>query len=230
MKALVVEDDPVLADVVAFAFKREGFRVIQAFDGLRALQRWAEERPDLVILDINLPKMDGYAVCQRIRKETDTPIIMLTVRDDDDDVVRGLEVGADVYMTKPFSPRQLVARAHSLLRRSSKPSRPSRRQIGCEPNEKMNWGVILDKDALIHLSPLERRLLEYFVENTGRILTYKSMIDRIWGKSTGNRGALRQLVHRLRNKIEKDPSRPLYITNVPGQGYRLDRDHNLVRD
>ena len=113
MKALIVDDDRVLADVVAFALRREGFQVIQAYDGLSALQRWAEEKPDLVVLDVNLPKMDGFTVCQRIRRESDTPIIMLTVRSEDNDIVYGLDHGADDYIAMPFSPRQLVARAHA---------------------------------------------------------------------------------------------------------------------
>jgi DNA-binding response OmpR family regulator len=122
MKALIVDDDRVLADVVAFALRREGFQVIQAFDGLTALQRWAEDKPDLIVLDVNLPKMDGFTVCQRIRKVSDTPIILLTVRSEDDDIVYGLDLGADDYIAKPFSPRQLVARAHAVLRRTGQNS------------------------------------------------------------------------------------------------------------
>lgn len=125
VKALVVDDDRVLADVVAFALRREGFQVVQAYDGLAALQCWTDEKPDLIVLDINLPMMDGFAVCQRIRKESDIPIIMLSVRDEEEDIIHGLELGADSYMTKPFSPRQLVARAFSLVRRSQKASEPA---------------------------------------------------------------------------------------------------------
>ncbi len=109
MKALIVDDDRVLADVVGFALRREGFDVIQAYDGVIALQRWMEEHPELIILDVNLPKMDGFTVCQRIRRESDVPIILLTVRGEDEDVVHGLEIGANDYITKPFSPRQLVS-------------------------------------------------------------------------------------------------------------------------
>jgi DNA-binding response OmpR family regulator len=125
MKALIVDDDRVLADVVAFALRREGFQVIQAYDGAAELERWAEDGPDIVILDINLPKIDGFTVCQRIRREADTPIIMLTVRSEDSDVVHGLEIGADDFISKPFSPRQLVARAQAVLRRAGHVSMPS---------------------------------------------------------------------------------------------------------
>ena len=115
MKALIVDDDRVLADVVAFTLRREGFEIVMAYDGDTALQRWFNEKPDLVVLDVNLPKLDGFAVCRRIREQADTPIILLTVRGEEDDVVRGLELGADDYITKPFSPRQLVARTQAVM-------------------------------------------------------------------------------------------------------------------
>ena len=116
MKALVVDDDRVLADVLAFTLRREGFDVIQAYDGSAALQRWSEAQPDLIVLDVNLPKIDGFTVCRRIREQTDTPILLLTVRGEEDDIVRGLDLGADDYIVKPFSPRQLVARAKAIMR------------------------------------------------------------------------------------------------------------------
>ena len=118
MKALIVDDDRVLADVLAFTLRREGFQIVLAHDGETALQRFAEEQPDLVVLDVNMPRMDGFAVCRRLRQQSDTPIILLTVRGEEDDIVAGLELGADDYMTKPFSPRQLVARVQAVLRRS----------------------------------------------------------------------------------------------------------------
>ena len=130
MKALIVDDDRVLADVLAFTLRREGFQVLQAHDGLEALQRWADEQPDLVVLDVNLPKLDGFRVCQRIREQSDTPIVLLTVRGEEDDIVHGLELGADDYITKPFSPRQLVARARAVLRRASRTDSPGARQVG----------------------------------------------------------------------------------------------------
>ena len=123
MKALVVDDDRVLVDVLAFTLRREGFRVSRAFDGEMALQLWAEERPDLIVLDVNLPKLDGFTVCQRIRKQADTPILLLTVRETEDDIVHGLELGADDYITKPFSPRILAARVKAVLRREAKDAR-----------------------------------------------------------------------------------------------------------
>ena len=221
MKALIVDDDRVLADVVAFALRREGFQVIQAYDGLAALQRWSEEKPDLIILDINLTKMDGYSVCQRIRREADTPIIMLTVRSEDSDVVHGLELGADDYITKPFSPRQLVARAHAVLRRASLPLAPAPRQVGdllLAPNLRE---VTLSQGATIPLTPLEGRLLEYLMINAGQVMTADIIIDHVWGPQGGDRDMLRQLIHRLRNKIEPDPAQPIYIVTISGYGYGL---------
>src|SRR5687768_11568434 len=130
MKVLVADDDRVLADLVAFTMRRETFQVVQAYDGEMAWQRWQEERPDLAILDVNLPKLDGFALCQRIRAESDTPIILLTVRGEEDDIVHGLQLGADDYIVKPFSPRQLVARAQAVLRRAGKAPLPAVRQVG----------------------------------------------------------------------------------------------------
>jgi len=221
MKALVVDDDRVLADVVAFALRREGFQVIQAYDGLVALQRWSEENPDLIVLDINLPKMDGYSVCQRIRRVADTPIIMLTVRNEDSDVVHGLELGADDYITKPFSPRQLVARVHAVLRRTSLSPAPAPRKVGgllLVPNRRE---VNLPQGATVSLTPLEGRLLEYMMINAAQVLTADTIIDHVWGPQGGDRDMLRQLIHRLRNKIEPDPAQPTYIITISGYGYGL---------
>ncbi|MGD8491268.1 MAG: response regulator transcription factor, partial [Anaerolineae bacterium] len=130
MKALIVDDDRVLADVLAFTLRREGFEVVLAHDGEAGFQRWADEEPDLVVLDVNMPRLDGFAVCRRIRAQADTPIILLTVRGEEDDIVHGLGLGADDYITKPFSPRQLVARAHAVLRRAGKTTAPAIRQAG----------------------------------------------------------------------------------------------------
>ncbi|MBN2503309.1 MAG: response regulator, partial [Anaerolineales bacterium] len=112
MKVLVVDDDRVLADVLVFTLRREGFEVIQALDGQVALQRWEADQPDLILLDVNMPKVDGFTVCRQIREQSDVPIILLTVKNEEEDIVGGLDIGADDYITKPFSPRQLVARIH----------------------------------------------------------------------------------------------------------------------
>lgn len=225
MKALIVDDDRVLADVVAFALRREGFQVIQAYDGPSALQRWADDNPDLIILDVNLPGMDGFTICQRIRHEADTPIIMLTVRSEDGDVVQGLDLGADDYITKPFSPSQLVARAHAVLRRSVPSITQSPRQVGDLYLSSSRREVILSDNETIALTPLEGRMLDYLMINAGQVLTYDLLIDYIWGPKGGDRDMLRQIVRRLRSKIEPDPSNPRYIKTVPGLGYGLNEIH-----
>lgn len=221
MKTLIVDDDRVLADVVAFALRREGFEVVQAFDGPSALACWAEEKPDLIVLDVNLPKMDGFTVCQRIRKEADTPVIMLTVRGEDADVVRGLELGADDYITKPFSPRQLVARARAVLRRTGMPPIPSPRQVGDMVLVSSRREVLIGRGEPISLTPLEGRLIDCLMVNVGQILTYDMIIDHVWGPRGGDRDMLRQLIRRLRAKIELDPHHSVYIKTIPGLGYGL---------
>lgn len=221
MKALIIDDDRILADVVAFALRREGFQVIQAHDGSTGLRRWKEEEPDLIVLDVNLPNKDGFTVCKEIRTQADTPIIMLTVRGEDNDIVKGLEFGADDYISKPFSPRQLVARAHAVLRRAGVAALNVPRQVGVlifDPNRRE---ASIGDSKPISLTPLEGRLLSYLMSNPGQVLTTDSIIDRVWGPRGGDRDMLRQLVRRLRSKIEPEPTHPTYIINVPGLGYGL---------
>jgi DNA-binding response OmpR family regulator len=230
MKALIVDDDRVLADVLAFTLRREGFQVIQAYDGEAALERWAEEQPDLIVLDVNMPRMDGFAVCQRIRERADTPIILLTVRAEEDDIVHGLKLGADDYITKPFSPRQLVARAHAVLRRSGRSVAPAIRQAGDLTLEPSRRELRIGGGEAVPLTPLESRLLDYLMLNMGHVLTAEAIITHVWGVEGGDRDMLRQLVHRLRGKItqahgleagESGLSELVSIETVPGLGYGL---------
>ncbi len=227
MKALVVDDDRVLADLVAFALKREGFEVVQAHDGRAALARWAAEQPDILILDVNLPKtvpaLDGFAVCRQIRQESDVPIILLTVRAEEDDIVFGLKAGADDYILKPFSPRQLVARVQAVLRRAGKNPTPTTLRaagLALEPGRRI---VTLPSGRQAALTALECRLLEYLMINQGQVVPIQDLIDHTWGPSGGDRDMLRQLVKRLRAKIRPDPGQPEYIETVPGLGYGLRR-------
>jgi len=221
MKALVVDDDRVLADLTAFALRRAGFDVIQAFDGEVALRRWEAEQPDLIILDVNLPRVDGFTVCRRIRAVAATPIIMLTVRDKEDDIVRGLNLGADDYMAKPFSPRQLVARSLTVLRRAGKTLAPSVRQAGSLSFDSSRREVRRGDKPPVTLTPLEGRLLDLLLTNAGQILPSETIIDQVWGPEGGDRDMLRQLVRRLRARIEPDPAHPTLIETIPGLGYGL---------
>lgn len=224
MKILVVDDDRVLADVVTFMLHKEGYEVIKAFDGFAALERWKEDSPDLVILDVNMPKMGGFEVCKRIRAQSDTPILMLTVRGEEEDILGGFELGADDYIVKPFSPSQLVARVKAILRRAGSKAPQKELQVGKLRFYPSRREVLfLDQDEPICLTHLESQLLEYLMVNAGQVLTVEMIIDQVWGPSGADRDMLRQLVHRLRTKIEPDPSEPLYIQTVPGLGYGLQK-------
>ncbi len=225
MKVLVVDDDRVLADLVSFTLRRAGYEVVVAGDARSALRRWTEDQPNFVILDVNLPGtaelQDGFAVCRRIRIESDVPIILLTVRGEEKDIVYGLEAGADDYILKPFSPRQLLARIQAVTRRShtTNNSRPTVFSAGgLEFNPKLRE-VASEGEPPKTLTQLESRLLEALMLNTGQALTFDDLINDVWGPGGGTADMLRQLVRRLRSKVEKDPTHPHYIQNLPGLGY-----------
>lgn len=226
MKILVVDDDRVVADLVIFTVRRAGYEAVLASDAASALRRWTEDQPDLILLDINLPGTtqlkDGFAICQHIRSQSDVPIILLTVRGEEDDIIHGLEAGADDYVLKPFSPRQLVARVQAVMRRGrskdSSPSPASFSSDGLSFNPRLRE-VSLAEGTTRSLTSLESRLLEALMLNTGNILTTDDLISDVWGASGGSSEMLRQLVRRLRTKIEKDPTKPYFIQNVPGLGY-----------
>lgn len=228
MRALVVDDDRVLADLVSFTLRREGFQVVQASDGETALQRWVEEQPDIILLDVNLPKTtpisDGFAVCRKIREKSDVPIILLTVREDEDDIVYGLQVGADDYILKPFSPRQLVARVQAVLRRAARTTAAGVQQAGMLRLDPDRREVTFGDGPPVALTALECRLLEYMLLNAGHILPIPDLIGHVWGPGGGDRDMLRQLIRRLRAKIEPDPATPTLIETIPGRGYGLKRD------
>jgi DNA-binding response OmpR family regulator len=224
MKVLVVDDDRVLADVVAFTLRREGYQVILAYDGEAALERWADEAPDLIVLDINLPKMDGFSVCKHIREQAETPILLLTVRSEEDDIVHGLNLGADDYITKPFSPRQLVARTQAIMRRARQAPTSPIRQVGNMIFNPSQRELVINQGDPISLTPLENRLLDYLMLNAGQVLITDAIIDHVWGHAGGDRDMLRQLVRRLRSKIDVDPDNPSIVTTIPGLGYGMVRN------
>ena len=226
MKILVVDDDRVVADLIVFTVRRAGFEAIMANDATSTIRRWTEDRPDLVILDINLPGapglQNGFDICRRIRSESDVPIILLTVRGEENDIVHGLEVGADDYVLKPFSPRQLIARIQAVLRRGramdTSYSHAKFSVDGLNFNPKLRE-VHLTDGMTRSLTSLESRLLEHLMLNAGQVLTTDDLISDVWGAGGGSSEMLRQLVRRLRTKIETDPTKPLYIQNLPGLGY-----------
>lgn len=224
-RILVVEDDLALADVLAFTLRRAGFEVNLAHDGRSALTLFSKEKPDLIVLDWTIPNMDGLEVCTRVRAESNTPIIMLTVRNADEDVIAALDAGADEYVTKPFSLRQLVARIRSLLRRTTG-----------EPQGVLNAGPLSldverrearwDEYPPIHLTRLEMRLLLALLQNADRVMTTESLITRVWGPEGATHEMLKQLIYRLRNKIEPEPSAPTLIETIPHVGYVLNTPAN----
>jgi len=225
MKALVVDDDRVLADLVVFTLRRAGYETVMANDATSTIRRWREDQPDLIILDINLPGTpgleNGFAICRHIRSEADTPIILLTVRGEEADIVRGLEAGADDYVLKPFSPRQLTARVQAVMRRfrATSSSQPAKLSIdGLDFNPKLRE-VTLANESPKTLTPLESQLLEALMLNSGQVLTFDELISDVWGSGGGSAEMLRQLVKRLRSKIETDSTNPEYIQNLPGLGY-----------
>ena len=220
MKILIVEDDLALSDVIGYTLRRAGFDVCAVDDGRAAYDFWQAETPALLIVDISLPGIDGLTLYKRIRAGGNTPVILLSGRNTDEDIAGGLDLGADDYITKPFSPIQLVARVRAVLRRSHMTSAPrilTHRDliVDIERREVHKTGL----PGQIPLTQLECRLLEVLILNAGQVLPAESLVTMIWGVNGGDRVMLRQIVHRLRQKIDPDPASPTYIENVPGIGY-----------
>ncbi|WP_055489160.1 response regulator transcription factor [Streptomyces sp. TP-A0356] len=221
LRVLVVDDDPTVAEVVSGYLERAGYVVDRAQDGPGALGRAAAHWPDLVVLDLMLPGMDGLEVCRRMRAQGPVPVIMLTARGDEDDRILGLEVGADDYVTKPFSPRELVLRVESVLRRS----RP-----GTVAHPLGMAGLRVDpaarratKDgAELSLTLREFDLLAFFLRHPGRAYSREDLMREVWGWDFGDLSTVTVHVRRLRGKVEDDPARPRLIQTVWGVGYRFD--------
>ena len=219
MKILVVEDDLSLSDILVFTLRRVGYDVVTAHDGVVALQLWQAEKPDLVVLDLNLPKLDGLDVCRQIRSEAQTPIIILSVRSGDEAVVKGLELGADDYVVKPFSPNQLVARIQAVSRRTGVTDATNVLKLGGFTFDRSRNEVQRQHSEPARLTPLEAKLLETLILHAGQVLTSDALITAVWGNDGGDKTMLKQLVYRLRAKIDQNDSVPSLIETVPGIGY-----------
>ena len=220
MRVLVVEDDLALSDVVSFTLRRAGYEVTAAYDGLAAGEAFEQVLPDLILLDLNLPRLDGLGVCRKVRAVSDVPIIILSVRAGDEAVVRGLEMGADDYMVKPFSPTQLVARIRAVMRRVGVSATPTTLAVGgLTLDRSRGEAVRLHDGAVIRLTALELKLLEALMLHPGQVLPSDTLITTVWGPEGGDRTMLKQLMYRLRAKIEVDASSPVTIETVPGIGY-----------
>ena len=221
MKILVVDDDLELLGLIGFALRQAGYLVVEAADGGAALATFQREQPDLVILDVNLPVVSGFEVCRRIRAEATTPIMLLTVRSGEEDQVRGLDGGADDYLTKPFSPRTLLARVRALLRRADI-DRPAPLAAGDLALDVERQSVCVRGGQAIRLTGLEFRLIQYLLANAGHTIPADRLTNHVWGyRGLGDKQLLKQLVHRLRQKIERNPAEPEYVVTVAGIGYVL---------
>jgi DNA-binding response OmpR family regulator len=222
---LLVDDEDSVQKLLAYPLEREGFRVLQARDGEEALDRFASERVDLVVLDVMLPKLDGLEVCKRLRAESEVPIIMLTARDDELDKVLGLELGADDYITKPFSIREFRSRVRALLRRASVPRRPATDReviVAGAMTIDLARRTVDVRGAAARLTYVEFELLRALAANPGRVYSRRMLLEALWGGADYREPRTIDVhVRHLREKLERDPADPEYILTVRGVGYRF---------
>jgi len=230
-RILVVEDDETLLDVLRYNLAKEGYDVVSAVDGVQALELARSERPDLIILDIMLPKLDGFEVCRILRKDMTIPILMLTAKVEEVDKVLGLGIGADDYMTKPFSVRELLARVRAMLRRTELlKEKPSFEEEDVPPMIKVgDLAVDLARhqvslgDSILDLSPKEFELLVFLARNRGRAFTRDYLLEKVWGYDyVGDTRTVDVHIRWLRRKLEADPAHPQRLLTVRGFGYKLE--------
>jgi DNA-binding response OmpR family regulator len=220
MRVLVVDDDVELVGLLRFALTGAGYEVEAAFVGEQALARMAEASFDLVILDVNLPVLDGFAVLRELRGRSQVPVMMLTVRSAEEDEVQGLDLGADDYLRKPFSPRTLLARVRSLLRRGNEPMEDPVLTLGPLSLDVERSEARVEGGAVFRLSPLELRLLRQLLSHRGRPVDTDRIIGFVWSdRDAADREALKQVVHRLRRKLESAGGSAAWIEYVPNAGY-----------
>jgi len=221
---LVVDDEPRMRKFMRMNLELEGFCVAEAANGLEALEKVREDLPDLVVLDVMMPEMDGFEALEHIREISSTPVIMLTVKADEEDKVRGLELGADDYVTKPFSPRELMSRIRAVLRRVEVPASRERELVRVDDYLQIDFNrqeVIVGGER-IKLRPTEYRLLYHLVNNAGWTLTHETLLSKVWGQAYRDQTHyLRLYIGYLRQKIEPDSSHPHYIFTERGLGYRF---------
>ncbi|MED3979131.1 response regulator YycF [Priestia megaterium] len=226
-RILVVDDEKPIADILKFNLQKEGYEVFCAYDGVEALEKVEEVQPEMILLDIMLPQKDGMEVCREVRKKYDMPIIMLTAKDSEIDKVLGLELGADDYVTKPFSTRELLARVKANLRRHQQAAVPTEES---ETNEITIGALVIHPDAYIvskrgetiELTHREFELLHYLAKHIGQVMTREHLLQTVWGYDYfGDVRTVDVTVRRLREKIEDNPSHPMWIVTRRGVGYYL---------
>jgi DNA-binding response OmpR family regulator len=221
---LVVDDEARLIDLIRMNLELEGFRVLEAANGYEALERLKEDLPDLIILDVMMPEMDGFETLKHIREVSTVPVMMLTVRQEEGDRIRGLDLGADDYLTKPFSPRELLSRTKALLRRAFMPSPARKTEIVVDDELRIDFSKheVWVRGEKVDLRPTEYRLLYHLVNNAGRLLTHETLLSKVWGHEYRDEAHyLRLYITYLRQKLEKDPAHPKYILTERGLGYRF---------
>ncbi len=222
---LIVEDDEPFRKLLGEQLEDEGYQVLHARDGVEGVQMVQQHRPDLVLLDVMMPRMDGWEVCHQVRQFSDVPIVILSGRLGERDKVRGLELGADDYITKPFSPLEFMARVRAALRRGSQP-------VANNGIVRVDQRLVIDRthgevwveSRQVNLSPTEYKLLDCLLDHAGRLLTHQSLLTQVWGWEYADEvDYLRVHIHNLRKKIELDPQDPQYILTEWGLGYRFQR-------
>ena len=227
-KVLIVDDEKNIVDIIAFNLKKEGFQIIKAADGEEGLRKTFEQQPDIILLDIMMPKMDGYETCKKIREKLQTPIIMLTARAEEVDKVLGLELGADVYVTKPFGIRELVARVKANLRRLEALEKQSSIMVG---NQQQYGRISINLDRyevqkdgkVIDLTYREFELLKFLAQQKGQVFSREALLEKVWGyEYFGDVRTVDVTVRRLREKIEDDPGKPATVLTKRGVGYYFD--------
>jgi len=228
MRILVVDDDPPSVKMTAFLLREEGYEVLTADNGRRALELVQSDAPDLVIMDVMMPHIDGLEVTRRIRQTTDVPIIILSAKGETADKVMGLEVGADDYLAKPFEPSELIARVKAVLRRAEVfglGDAGSSLAVGDLRLDPVGYRVIRASDGReIELTPIEFRLLHVLMRNAGRVLSHDYLLSNAWGYDyEGYSNQIAVYMRRLRTKIEKDPANPQYLLTVRGLGYKFEK-------
>lgn len=223
-RILVVDDEPRMIHFIRLNLEHDGFEVVEATSGTEALEQYRDSLPDLILLDVMMPDLDGFETLRLIREISNVPVIMLTAKGEEDDRVHGLELGADDYITKPFSPRELVSRVHAVLRRTEMPGKPVHEVIQVDDRLKIDFNrreVWVDEE-LVKLRPTEYRLLYHLVKNAGWVVPHEQLLAKVWGyEYRDETHYLRLYINYLRKKLEENPSNPRYISTERGVGYRF---------
>lgn len=219
---LVVDDEPQMVGIIAYALETQGFNVVTAYDGQQAIEKLGASTFDLVVLDVMLPKVDGFEVCKWVRENTMAPVILLTAKGEDEDVIRGLELGADDYITKPFNPREVALRAQAVLRRSGWGSPQTVLQYKDLQIDTMSHHTLLRGQPL-NLTNIEYKLLLCLTRNMGRVLSWQSLLKSVWEVENweGGKEMVKTAIYRLRQKIDDEPENSSYILTIRGVGYLM---------